>query len=127
LVLQRVNPDNPFVLGTDASGYAVRGTWGQLVDEDREPTPEDILNAKTVPVAFMSRKLTPTQRNWVAREQETYAIILALQKWESWIGLQPVLVLTDDQAREAWTRETLDTPQWSPWPPVEVAPTLVQT
>ena len=32
---------------------------------------------KTVPVAFMSRKLTQGQRNWVAREQETYAIILA--------------------------------------------------
>jgi hypothetical protein len=105
-----VNPDRPFVLRTDASGYAVGATLEQLVDEDRLPTPEDVLAGKTVPVAFMSRKLTPTQRNWVPREQETYAIILALQKWESWIGLQQVLVLTDHQALESWAREVLDTP-----------------
>jgi hypothetical protein len=43
-------------------------------------------------------------------ELETYAIILALQKWESWIGLQPVLVLTDHQSLESWTKEVLDTP-----------------
>ena len=31
-------------------------------------------------------------------------------KWESFIGLQPVLVLTDNQAIESWTREILDPP-----------------
>ena len=48
--------------------------------------------------------------NWVPREQETYAIVLALIKWETWIGLQPVLVLTDHQALEHWAREVLDAP-----------------
>ena len=68
--------------------------WGQhkkLLDEERSPTVEVVRAKKTVPVAFMSRKLTGSQRNWVPREQETYAINLALQKWESWIGLQPIL------------------------------------
>jgi hypothetical protein len=83
LVLQRVNPDKPFVLRVDASRYAVGATLEQLIDGDRNPTPQDVLEGKTVPVAFMSRKLTKGQRNWVPREQETYAIILALQKWES--------------------------------------------
>ena len=46
----------------------------------------------------------------VLREQETYAIVLALMKWETWIGLQPVLVLTDHQALEHWAREVLDAP-----------------
>ena len=50
------------------------------------------------------------QKNWVTREQETYAIIIALKKWESWIGLQPVLVLTDHKALESWAKEVLDTP-----------------
>ena len=58
----------------------------------------------------MSRKLATGQRNWTPREIETYAIVLALQKWESWIGLQPVLVLTDHQAIEAWAKEVLDAP-----------------
>ena len=110
LELQRVNPDRPFVLRVDASNYAVGASLEQLVDEDRQPTPQDVLEKRTVPVAFMSRKLTGSQRNWVPREQETYAIILALMKWESWIGLQPVLVLTDHKALESWAKEVLDTP-----------------
>ena len=110
LILQRVNPDRPFVLRTDASRFAVGATLEQLVDSDRKPTVEDVLTGKTVPVAFMSRKLTSTQQNWSPREQETYAIILALQKWETWIGLQPVPILSDHKALESWAREVLDTP-----------------
>ena len=92
-----MNPDKPFVLRTDASGYAGGPSLQQMVDEVRMPTPEDAQQKKTVPVAFLSRKLTSSQRNWVPREQEMYAIVLALMKWETWIGLQPVLVLTDHQ------------------------------
>jgi hypothetical protein len=110
LALQRVNPDKPFVLRVDASNYAVGATLEQLVDEKRLPTIEDVRAGRTVPVAFMSRKLASNQRNWVPREQETYAIILALLKWESWIGFQPILVLTDHQAIEYWAKELLETP-----------------
>ena len=110
LVLQRVDPDKPFVLRVDASGYAVGAVLEQLVEGTRRPTPEDVLQKRTVPMAFMSQKLAQSQRNWVAREQETYAIILALQKWETWIGLQPILVLTDHKALEHWAHEVLDTP-----------------
>jgi len=74
------------------------------------PTPEDVKSRKTVPVAFLSRKLTASQRNWVPREMETYAIVLALQEWERWIGLQPVLILPDHKALQSWTGELLDTP-----------------
>ena len=110
MILQRVNPDKPFVLRVDASGYAVGATLEQLKEGDARPNAQDVMDKKTVPVAFMSRKLTGSQRNWTPRELETYAIILALQKWESWIGLQPVLVLTDHQSLEAWAKEVLDTP-----------------
>ena len=65
LNLQRVNPDKPFVLRVDASKYAVGAGLEQLIDEERCPTKEDVLKRKTVPVAFMSRKLTGSQRNWV--------------------------------------------------------------
>ena len=52
LLLQRVNPDQPFVLRTDASGYAVGASLEQMVDEVRMPTPEDVQQKKTLPVAF---------------------------------------------------------------------------
>ena len=94
----------------DASKYAVGATLEQLIDEMRAPTIDDVRDLITAPVAFMSRKSTSSQRNWVPREQETYAIILALQKWESWIWLQPVLILTDHKALESWPTEVLDTP-----------------
>ena len=62
-------------------------------------------------VAFCSRKLTAIQaRGWSPREKETYAVILALMKWASWIGLQPVLILTDHKALEHWATEQLETP-----------------
>ena len=110
LKLQIVNPDKPFVLRVDASQYAVGATLEQVLEGDEVPTVEHVMQKKTVPVAFMSRKLATGQRNWTPREIETYAIILALQKWETWIGLQPVLVLTDHQAIEAWAKEVLDAP-----------------
>ena len=64
-----------------------------------------------MPVAFVSRNLTAGQvRSWSPREKETYAIVTALHKWASWIGLQPVLVLSDHKSLEAWAHEALDTP-----------------
>ena len=77
LTLQRVNPDKPFVLRTDTSGYAVGASLEQLIDETRMPTAAHVRAKKTVPVAFMSSKLTEGARRWVAREQETYAIVMA--------------------------------------------------
>jgi len=71
LVLQRMNPDKPFVIRADASRYAVGAVLEQLAEGNGVPTKEDILGRKTVPVGFMSKKLTKTQRNWTPREQET--------------------------------------------------------
>ena len=110
LELQRVNPDKPFILRVDASNFAIGATLEQMIDGARKPTVEDVKNKRTVPVAFLSRKLTEGQRKWVPREKETYAIIAALQKWRSWIGMQPVTILTDHKSLQEWMHETLDPP-----------------
>ena len=59
----------------------------------------------------MSRKLSPGQaQKWIVREKEAYAIVCALKKWASWIGLQPVLILSDHKSLEEWANEHLDKP-----------------
>jgi biotin carboxyl carrier protein len=98
LSLFQIQVDKPFTLRTDASGYAI----GAVLEQE--------LNGKLVPVCLCSRKLTASKRNWTPREQETYAIIMALRKWAGWMGLQPVLVLTDHKSLENWTKEHVDTP-----------------
>jgi hypothetical protein len=112
LRLQTVKPDQPFILRVDASGRAVGAALEQFTEETSGmPSSEDLAKRKTMPVAFCSRKLTAGQvRSWSAREKETYAIVIALHKWASWIGLQPVLILTDHKSLEAWSHEVLDTP-----------------
>ena len=74
-----------------------------------EPTIKELIRAGvTVPVAFLSMKLTDSQdKTWDVRDKEAYAIVSALDKWGGWIGLQPVLVLTDHKALEHWTTEVL--------------------
>ena len=56
----------------------------------------------------MSRKLTTSQsRTWDVRDKEAYAVVSALEKWASWIGQHPVLILTDHKTLESWTHEIL--------------------
>jgi hypothetical protein len=98
LELFQVEPDQPFVLHTDASNWAV----GAVLQQQRE--------GRLVPVGFFSRKLGGSQLNWTPREKETYAIVVALRKWAGWIGFQPVVVKTDHRSLESWTTELVDTP-----------------
>ena len=75
-------------------------------------TLDNIATRPPVSVAFCSRKFTPGQVKTLSpREKETYAIVLSVLKWASWIGLQPVVVLTDHKCLESWAKETLDTPR----------------
>ena len=40
----------------------------------------------------------------------TYAIVSALRKYAGWVGLQPILILTDHKSLEDWVKEKMDTP-----------------
>ena len=46
---------------------------------------------------------------WSPREQETYAIICALKKYQSWVGTNRVEVLTDHHSFEYWSTEHVNT------------------
>ena len=94
----------PFYICTDASRYAIGATIEQVDDEGHHHPP-----------AFWSRKLTTRQRNWSPREQEAYAILCALQRYEVWILGHRVEVLIDHKSLESWRTEHVDTPWWTSW------------
>ena len=91
--------DRPFYVRADASKYAV---WAVLEQQDSE-------TGALYQLAFWSRKLSPRQMQWSPREQETYAIICALQKYQSWMGTNKVEILTDHRSLEYWSREHVNT------------------
>ena len=74
----------PFCLHTDASGYAVGATLGQLND-----------NGVEEPLAYASQKLTDTQSNWATIEREAYAIIWALNRFKNIIYGSHITVFCD--------------------------------
>ena len=97
--LQVPKLDRPFYLRTEASKYAV----GAVLEQ------QDLETGAHYPLAFWSRKLSPRQMQWSPREQETYAIICALKKYQSWIGTTRVEILTDHRSLEYWSTEHVNT------------------
>jgi hypothetical protein len=112
--LTTAQPYDPFILRCDASDRAIGAVLEQIHPDLKNDTPirERVLTEKcTRPVAFLSRKLAPgPAKTWSVREKETYAIVCAILKWATWIGIQPVLILTDHKSLESWATELLDTP-----------------
>ena len=78
-ILKVVNLEKPFILEIDSS----RVTVGAVLSQDGRP------------IAFKSKKLSPTQRNWPVHEQEMYAIIHALKTWRHYLYGAQFKVYTD--------------------------------
>ena len=103
VVLDIADPYRPYVLEVDASDYAVGGVLSQ---EDHQ--------GSLRPVAFFSRKLEGSpgkgQVGWSIREKETYAIVLMLLKFRSWVASSQIKikVLTDHESLQHWHTEDLN-------------------
>jgi len=82
LVLPRIA--EPFQLHTDASGYAVAATLGQVQEGKGEHA-----------VAFASQKLSGSQLNWAIIEKEAYAIIWSLNRFRSIIFGAHIIIFCD--------------------------------
>ena len=69
-VLAHPDPSKPFIIEADASKYAYGGILSQKDDE-----------GKLRPIAFMSKSMTPAERNYDIYDKEMLAIIRALESW----------------------------------------------
>ena len=72
--LHIIDWERPFNIFSDASDYAVAAALTQTDDQGRE-----------LPIAFYSKRLTETQRNWATIEKEAYAVLEALRLFQTWV------------------------------------------
>ena len=103
VVLHIANPYKSYILKVDACDYGIGGVLCQEDDQGQER-----------PVAFFSRKLQGKpgqgQRGWSVRDKETYAIVVALQKFRSWLASSQIhiKVETDHRSLQHWYTEDLN-------------------
>jgi hypothetical protein len=74
----------PFILQTDASNFAIGSCLSQVFEDGEEH-----------PIAFASSKLSKTQIAWSTIEKESYAIVHALKKFDSFIYGREIHIVTD--------------------------------
>lgn len=85
-VLVQPDRDQPFILATDASDYAV----GAVLSQMREGVEH--------PVAFFSKSLLPVECRWAAVEKEVFAIVAAVKFYRHYLLGNHFTLYTDCQA-----------------------------
>ena len=85
LILGLPNDELPFKLQTDASVDGIGAVLLQVTSNGDRP------------LAYMSKKLTKTQTKWPTIEQECYAIIQAIEKWDKYLRGHEFTLETDHE------------------------------
>ncbi|CAF1688231.1 unnamed protein product, partial [Adineta ricciae] len=67
------------------------------------------------PLAYMSKKLTKTQTNWSTIEQECYAIVQAIDKWDKYIRGHEFILETDHEPLVHFTNKEQLTKRCERW------------
>jgi hypothetical protein len=82
-ILISPDPSKPYVVTTDASGFAT----GAILQQDH--------GRKLQPIAFMSHKMNAAERNYPVHEQELLAVVHALREWRHYLHGAKFEVVTD--------------------------------
>ena len=91
IILAHPDETAPFIVETDASDYAIGGVLSQSLEGNEQR-----------PVAFYSRQMNPSERNYHIYDKELLAIISCLKQWRHFLqgsGSQFV-VITDHKNLE---------------------------
>ena len=100
-----VSPDmtKPFVVTTDASGFAT----GAILQQD--------LGRGLQPIAFMSHKMSAAERNYPVHEQELLAIVQALREWRHYLHGAAFEVVTDHNSLKYLMTQPVLRPRQARW------------
>ena len=85
-VLILPDPDLPYVVHTDASGFGV----GAVLQQDQ--------GKGLQPIAYLSHKMKPAETRYPVHEQELLAIIHALSSWRHYLSGRKFTVKTDHKS-----------------------------
>lgn len=102
-VLILPDPKLPFVVHTDASGYAI----GAVLQQDQ--------GHGLQPIAFLSKKMLPAETRYPVHEQELLAIITALGAWRHYLYGTKFVVRTDHKSLEHFKTQPLLSGRQSRW------------
>ena len=83
-ILRFPNLSKPFLLMTDASGYALGAVLGQQDDKEKDHV-----------IAYTSRGLKPHEKNYSTIEKELLAIVFGTKQFRHYIWSRKVILLTD--------------------------------
>ena len=97
VLLYHLSPDGTLTLTMDASDKAIGGV---LHDNRKDGT--------SVPLAFVSRKLSVSERNYSVFDKELLAVFAATQKFRSYFERRHCDVFTDHKPSIASFRKTAD-------------------
>jgi len=103
-LLHSAKYDRPFILRTDSSAYAVGACLSQLDDEGVE-----------YPVAFVSAKLTETQRKRAIIENEAWSLLYALQKLDVYVYSSKVICYMDHNPLQYIINSLPHSPRLTRW------------
>lgn len=80
----------PFEVHTDASNYGIGGMLTQNID------------GKEHPIAYMSRSLSATEKNYSITERETLAVITAIEHWRCYLENGKRFTVYTDHSAIKW-------------------------
>ena len=83
-VLAHYNPNLPIRLAADASAYGIGAVMSHVFPDGTER-----------PVAFASRTLTATERNYAQIQKEALSLVYAVQKFHQYLYGRPFVLVTD--------------------------------
>src|SRR5882724_1283006 len=91
-ILAHFNPDNPIVVETDASDYAIAAIISQISPDDGD----------IHPIAFYSRSMQPAELNYEIYDKELLAIFEAFRQWRNYLegSTHIILMLSDHKNLE---------------------------
>ena len=93
-VLKLANPDLPYVIHCDASGYAI----GACLMQDH--------GNGLQPISYLSAKMKPAETRYAPHEQELLALVYACRMWRHYLhNGQPFTVLSDHQSLRFFTTQ----------------------